>query len=140
MLGVARQRVRREGWRNVHLVRADAARPPVRDADAVLGTFVVGLFEDPGAVVERWVDAVALGGRVAVLEAGRSSRPVARRLNRAFDAFVAAGNPTSDDAPSLTLDARIEAARDALAARADLVVDDRHAAGFVRRFAGARRP
>lgn len=139
MLRVAERRVARAGWRNVHLVAGDAARPPVAAVDGVFGSFVVGLFADPESVVGRWVDSLEPGGRVAVLEAGRSDQPVAGRLNRLFDALVAAGNPVRGDAPSLALDARIEAARRALADRADVTRDDRRAAGFVRLFAGERR-
>jgi len=136
MLGVAARRVERHGWENVHLVRGDAARPPVDGVDAVLGSFVVGLLADPGAAVERWVDRVVPGGRVAVLEAGRSRHPHARHLNWAFDEFVAAGAPSGGrDAPSRTLDDRIEAARDALTENATLTRDERRAAGFVRVFA-----
>ncbi|MFB6071485.1 MAG: class I SAM-dependent methyltransferase [Halobacterium sp.] len=137
MLARAGERVERAGWRNVHLVRGDAAGPPVDDVDAVLATFVVGLLPDPGAGVAAWTDAVGPGGRVAVLEAGRSNHAVAGRLNGAFDALVGAWNPGGrGDAPSRTLDARIDAARDALDANANEVREERRAGGFLRLFAG----
>lgn len=136
MLAEAEKRVARRGWRNVLLVEGDAARPPVRDADAVLGSFVVGLISNPGLAVQRWLDCLADGGRVAVLEAGRSDHATAGHLNRAFDAFVAAGSPSDDrDAPSRALDSRIEAARRALATHATLTRDERRVAGFVQLFA-----
>lgn len=139
MLDRARSRVERAGWRNVHVVRGDAATPPVAGVDAVLGSFVVGLLDDPAAGVGAWVDCLGPGGCVAVLEAGRSNHRVAGVLNRAFDRFVAAGSPGKrGDAPSQTLDSRIDAARDALATGTDLVVDERRVAGFVRLFAGQR--
>lgn len=136
MLARADRRVARAGWRNVHLVQGDAATPPVADVDAVLGTFVVGLLDDPAAGVRSWLDRVRPGGRVAVLEAGRSTHWAGRRLNPAFDAFVAAGAPDrSGREPSRTLDARIDESRDALAERGDLARDERRVAGFVRLFA-----
>ncbi|WP_336037017.1 class I SAM-dependent methyltransferase [Halobacterium yunchengense] len=136
MLAQAGERVERAGWRNVHLVRGDAARPPVGDVDAVLGSFVVGLLPDPESAVRAWLDCLAPGGRVAVLEAGRSDHALARRLNAAFDRFVAAGSPTGGGGrPSAALDERIDAARRALADGAVLTRDERRVAGFVRLFA-----
>ncbi|WP_232688256.1 class I SAM-dependent methyltransferase [Halobacterium zhouii] len=143
MLAEAERRVEREGWENVHLVRGDAANPPVDDVDAVLGSFVVGMLDDPASAVERWTDCLNPDGRVAVLEAGRSNHGVASGLNRAFDAFVAAGAPGDrgdasgrDDSPSRRLDANIDAARDALAANTELTRDERRVGGFVRVVAG----
>jgi ubiquinone/menaquinone biosynthesis C-methylase UbiE len=133
MLSQARERVERAGWRNVHLVQGDAARPPVDGADAVLGTFVVGMLDDPAAGVEAWLDATD-GGRVAFLEATRSTHPAAGALNRAFDAFVAAGAPgdSASREASRSLDERVTAARDALAAAGTLTADERRVAEFVR--------
>lgn len=126
MLDRARQRVEREDWDNVTLVRGDAARPPVERADAVLGSFVVGLLDDPGQVVGRWLDLLAPGGRVAILEAGRTDRTVARPLNLAFRAFVRLSSPgglTSRRSPARELDRRIAVAQHALEAR---TVERRH--------------
>jgi len=140
MLEQARAAVERQGWRNVHLVRGDAARPPVDDVDGVLGTFVVGLLADPEDVVAEWVDCLAPEGHVAVLEAGRSDRRFARPLNRAFEAFVAAGSPGDghEDAAA-ELDRQIDEARGALGQHARLTRDERRAGGFVRLFAGQSR-
>lgn len=129
LLERARERTAR--WSNVHLARGDATRPPVEAADAVLGTFVVGMFADPATAVGRWCDLVRPGGRVAVLEATRSPRLVALPLNLAFDWFVRAGAPSGGHGASDALDERVRAAGDVLAAR---TVERRHepfAAGFV---------
>jgi ubiquinone/menaquinone biosynthesis C-methylase UbiE len=137
MLQQAERRVKREGWENVHLVRGDAARPPVEDVDAMLGSFVVGMLSEPGLAVERWTDCLSPGGRVAVLEAGRSNHSVAGGLNRAFDAFVAAGAPGDrGGSASRALDAHIDAARDALATQTRLTRDERRVGGFVRIVSG----
>jgi len=133
MLTRAERRVGGQGWRNVNLVVGDAARPPVADVDGVLGSFVVGMLPDPGAAVRAWLECLPPGGRVAVLEAGRTDRAGLRPLNRAFDRLVAAGAPGGGGtAPSRVLDERIDAARGALAAGSGLAVDDRRVAGFVR--------
>ncbi|MFB6296832.1 MAG: class I SAM-dependent methyltransferase, partial [Halobacteriales archaeon] len=56
VLARADRRITRAGWANVSVLRGDARRPPVERADAVLATFVVGMFDDPAAAVERWCD------------------------------------------------------------------------------------
>lgn len=56
MLGRAQSLVSRRGWENVSLVQADAARPPITAADAVLATFVTSLFPNPYAVVCEWCE------------------------------------------------------------------------------------
>lgn len=142
MLARAERRVEAAGWRNVHLVRGDAARPPVGGVDGVLGTFVVGMLADPASGARAWLDCLNPGGRVAVLEATRSTHSAGRRLNRAFDALVAAGAPgggstgggggSGGGGASRTLDERVTAARDALAADGDLRRDDRRVLGFLR--------
>lgn len=137
MLDQARARVERNGWENVHLVCGDAADPPVRDADAVFGSFVLGMLADPAACVGRWTECLASGGSVGVLEAGRTGHRYVRVLNPLFDLVVATGSPADDrDAPSRDLDARIDAARRALADRTRLVRDEQRVAGFVDVFAG----
>lgn len=143
MLARARRRVERTDWRNVHPVRGDATRPPVAGADAVLGTFVVGLLADPGEAVDGWVDLVGPGGRVALLDAaprGESGVPDA-----AFRLFVAASAPPTlqlryAESPAASLGERVERARNALADRTDLVVDERFLGGFLRLTVGERRP
>jgi ubiquinone/menaquinone biosynthesis C-methylase UbiE len=140
MLARAESRVERAGWQNVHLVRGDAGRPPVADVDGILGSFVVGLLSDPEAAVQRWLDCLVDGGRVAVLEAGRSDHRVGSLLNPAFDVFVDAGSPSGGrDQPGTELDARIEATRTTLAEHATLTRDERRTAGFVHLVAAQRR-
>lgn len=139
MLAQARRRVEREGWTNVDLVRGDATRPPVEGVDAVLGSFVVGLLDDPGWAVDHWLDHLNPGGRVAILEAGRSDRLVAAPLNLAFRVFVRFSSPggwTRFASPAKELDRRIAAARDALAARTVDRREETAALGLVQVAAG----
>lgn len=137
MLARAERRVEAAGWENVHLVRGDAARPPVDGVDGVLGTFVVGMLDDPAGGVRAWLDCLRPGGRVAVLEATRTTHRLGGLLNPVFGSLVAAGAPggggSGGDA-SRVLDARVAAARDALAADGSLRRDERRVAGFVRSF------
>lgn len=112
---------------NVHLVRGDATRPPVADADAVLGTFVVGMFQDPTTVVDDWCDLLGTGGRIALMDMYRSAHPAGRVLNPLFRSFVVASTPSGSPGEALSalarpgadqrLTDRVRAARDALVDR-----------------------
>lgn len=145
MLDRARERVERAGWANVHLVRGDATRPPVAGpVDAVLESFVVGMFDDPERVVEGWLDLLEPGGRIALLDAAPSDRLAAVPLDAAFRAFVVLSTPPTlqfryASPPWRALADRIRAARRPVA---DRTVDRRHdefGLGFVRLTSG-RRP
>ena len=119
MVDQARQRADRDG-EGVHYVQGDAARPPVADADAVLATFVAGLFPDPGPVVDRWCDTVGPGGRVALLNFQRSDATAAVPLNVAFEGFVRLSSPGSRlarDSQATAFERRVRAARERLTAR-----------------------
>jgi ubiquinone/menaquinone biosynthesis C-methylase UbiE len=135
MLGVARRRVDRAGWDNVGVVAGDAARPPVRAADAVVATFLVGMLEDPAAAVGEWCDLLPADGRVVLLNASRSPRRAAVPLNLLFRLFVRAAAPggrATSESPARALEGKIDAARDALAARAVSQEERRLGLGFVR--------
>jgi ubiquinone/menaquinone biosynthesis C-methylase UbiE len=116
----------RAGHDNVTIVQGDATRPPIEAADAVLATFVCGLFEEPAAAVDQWCALVRPGGRVGLLDATASDDSFGRPLNPLFRAFVAAGAPDLDltdallapfDRPDASLSRRVEAARRTLVDR-----------------------
>lgn len=107
---LARARERAAPSENVHVVRGDAARPPVASADAVLATFLVGLLDDPAGAVESWLDLVAPGGRVVLLDAASAGRV----LDRAFGALVRAGAPGHPAGARERLDRRVAAAHGTL--------------------------
>ncbi|MEF8789243.1 MAG: methyltransferase domain-containing protein [Haloarculaceae archaeon] len=105
------------------LLRGDATRPPVAQADAVLGTFVTGMFADPSGVVEAWCGLAT--GRVALLDLAPTDHPLGRALNPPFRAFTAASTPGATSggvaravlpgAPAAsTLSRRVREGRDAL--------------------------
>lgn len=141
MLDRAAERIADEGWVNVHLVRGDATVLPVEGpVDAVFASFVVGMLADPAEAVEGWLSLVRSGGRIALLDATRSTQLRARPLNAAFRLFVAASAPPTAkiryaDPPWNALEKRVAAARRPLAAD----TDDTHeefALGFVRLSSG----
>jgi len=138
MLDRARGQADRRG-QAVHYVQGDAARPPVDSADAVLATFVAGLFEDPATVVDEWCDIVGPGGRVALLNFQRSDRAVATPLNLAFEGFVRLSTPgarLSRESHANAFEQRVRAARERLTER---TVDRRYeslASGYLGLVAG----
>lgn len=74
MLGRARERVKREGWRNVELIRGDAARIDLaRKFDATLCTLAIGVIPDYRGALDRMVAHVKPSGWLAIGDAKRSS-------------------------------------------------------------------
>jgi ubiquinone/menaquinone biosynthesis C-methylase UbiE len=137
-LAVARERTAR--WDNVVVARADARHPPVARADRVLATFVVGMLGDPAAAVETWLALLSPGGRIALLDLARTTRPAARPLNLGFRALVALSSPPGTRArtgdPTRALDRRVVAAHRAVLERTTPVAREARAAGFARLVAG----
>ena len=134
MLRQARRRAERNDWANVHVVQGDATRPPVETADALVSTFVVGMFDDPGAAVRSWVRTVRPGGRVALLNAARSNRPAlwpANLLFRAFTRLTAPGHRLRLRSPTRNLERRWGDSVDALFEGTVDHVEDRLGLGFV---------
>lgn len=141
MIDHARQRVAAEHWANVHLVHGDATEPPIERADAVLASFVVGMFETPAIVVGDWLALVRSGGRIALLDATRSTRPSAKPLDAAFRLFVAASAPPTTQLryahpPWQSLDERVAAARRPLENHTEEYATEEFALGFVRLASG----
>ncbi|MFT4891574.1 MAG: phosphatidylethanolamine/phosphatidyl-N-methylethanolamine N-methyltransferase [Halobacteriales archaeon] len=137
VLDRARGLADRAGWRNVHLLQGDATRPPVDSADAVLGTFVVGMFDDPAGTVHDWCDLVGAGGNVVLLDATLSDRPYGPVVNPFFRAFVALSTPPTlqvryDRDLAADLDRKVRSARDALRERSGAIAHEESFLGFAR--------
>ena len=63
MLAHARKRVSCEGWQNVELIRADAARLELRrQFDAALCILAIGVIPDYRGVLGRMVSHIVPGG------------------------------------------------------------------------------
>ena len=134
MLRQARRRVEHSDWENVHVVQADATRPPVGAVDALTSTFVVGMLENPGPVVRSWVESVRPGGRVALLNAARSNRLALRPANivfRAFTRLTAPGHRLRLRSPTRQLERKWHQTVDALFDGTVDRVTDRLGLGFV---------
>jgi len=69
MLDRAHARIRREGWRNVTLVQADAATYAFpAGVNAILSTYALTLVPSYDDVIRRGAEALAPGGRVVVVD------------------------------------------------------------------------
>ncbi|WP_251341251.1 class I SAM-dependent methyltransferase [Haloplanus halophilus] len=141
-LARARAYVARRDWGNVTVCRGDATRLPVRDADAVLATFLVGMLPDPAATVRSWLGTPA-PDRLALLDLARSYRLPGRPLNPGFDLAVAASAPpgTRDhhgESPARVLDRRVAAAHRALLDACRATTHETRAGGFAYLSAGRR--
>jgi ubiquinone/menaquinone biosynthesis C-methylase UbiE len=129
-----RARERAVEYDNVEVLQADATRPPIGGTgtdegtgiDAIIGTFVCGMFEDPASVVDEWCALVGSGGRIALLDATATEAPLGRPLKPLFRVFTAVGAPGTDAwdvvrAPfggvDSTLSKRVAASRRVLADR-----------------------
>lgn len=94
MLARARERVEREGWKNVGLIQGDAARIELgRNFDAALCTLAISVIPEYRSALDRMGAHVKPGGRLAVGDAKRSSRWFGRPFNWLADLLgnVAAG-------------------------------------------------
>ncbi len=120
-LHTARRRIDVRGDEHVSVIRGDATRPPIGSTDAVVATFVVGMFTNPEATVHSWCDLVGPGGRVGLLHLARSERRYGPLVNLGLRALVLLSTPgkgrlLTDDATAL-LDRRVTAGHAVLAER-----------------------
>ncbi len=132
-LARARRHVQSADWDNVHVLRGDATRPPVASGDAILGTFVIGMFDDPTAVIERWSRIVGPGGRIGLLHFAKSDRLYGSVPNLFLRLLVAASTPGTryTGRPTAVLDQRVRDGHEALAARSDRFSHTTHWGGLI---------
>lgn len=110
----ARTRIERAGWTNVAVCRGDGTRLPIRNADAVAASFLVGMLPDPAGTVGDWL-ATLDPERVALLDLARSYRLPGRVANPLFRLGVRASAPPGTaahhgESPAQVLDQRVAAA------------------------------
>jgi phosphatidylethanolamine/phosphatidyl-N-methylethanolamine N-methyltransferase len=90
MLEKARERVAREGLRNVRLLEMDAASLTFADDsfDIVYAPYLVSVVPDPVKVVREMHRVAKRGGKIIVLNHFRSANPILSRLERAISPFT----------------------------------------------------
>lgn len=127
---------------SLHLVRGDVTAPPVRHADAILATFLVGMLDDPAVAIDTWLDRLTDGGHIALLHATASGRPGFAPLDRAFRTLVglaAAGGPAGPSAVTRH-ETRVQRAHAAIAEQCVDVQRESLAGGYLMLVSGRKPP
>lgn len=90
MLEKARERVKREGLRNVRLMEMDAANLTFANDsfDIVYAPYLVSVVPDPIKVVQEMRRVCRPGGKIIILNHFRSANPVLSRIERAICPFT----------------------------------------------------
>ena len=90
MLEKARERVAREGLRNVRLIEMDAAHLTFADDsfDIVYAPYLVSVVPDPIQVVREMRRVCHPGGRIVILNHFRSANLILSRIERAISPFT----------------------------------------------------
>ena len=90
MLEKARERVQREGIRNVRLMEMDAGALTFADDsfDIVYAPYLVSVVPDPVTVVREMRRVCKPGGKIIVLNHFRSANPILSRIERAISPFT----------------------------------------------------
>jgi phosphatidylethanolamine/phosphatidyl-N-methylethanolamine N-methyltransferase len=90
MLDKARDRVARQGLRNVRLLEMDAANLTFADDsfDIVYAPYLVSVVPDPVQVVREMRRVCKPGGKIIILNHFRSANPLLSRIERAISPFT----------------------------------------------------
>jgi phosphatidylethanolamine/phosphatidyl-N-methylethanolamine N-methyltransferase len=90
MLDKARDRVRREGLRNIRLMEMDASEMRFGDHsfDIVYAPYLISVVPDPVKVVREMRRVCKPAGKIIVLNHFRSANPILSRLERAMSPFT----------------------------------------------------
>jgi phosphatidylethanolamine/phosphatidyl-N-methylethanolamine N-methyltransferase len=90
MLEKARERVAREGLRNVRLLEMDAANLTFADDsfDIVYAPYLISVVPDPVQVAREMRRVCRPGGRIIILNHFRSPNPILSRAERAISPFT----------------------------------------------------
>jgi phosphatidylethanolamine/phosphatidyl-N-methylethanolamine N-methyltransferase len=90
MLDKARERVARQGLRNIRLLEMDAGDLTFADDsfDIVYAPYLVSVVPDPVKVVTEMRRVCRPGGRIVILNHFRSANPILSRVERAISPFT----------------------------------------------------
>jgi phosphatidylethanolamine/phosphatidyl-N-methylethanolamine N-methyltransferase len=111
MLEKARERVAREGLRNVRLLEMDAASLTFADDafDIVYAPYLVSVVPDPVQVVREMRRVCRPGGKIIILNHFRSANPILSRVERAISPLtVHIGFKSDLDLPGFLAQAELQ--------------------------------
>ena len=111
MLEKARERVARQGLRNVRLLEMDAASLTFADDtfDIVYAPYLVSVVPDPVQVVREMRRVCRPGGKIIILNHFRSANPILSRVERAISPFtVHIGFKSDLDLPGFLAQAELQ--------------------------------
>ena len=134
MLAVAQARIERNGWSNVELRRDDAATLATIDGpvDAVVSVWTMGIVHDLDAALDRAVDVLQPGNRIAIMDFDRA-RPDHGWLRWLYPAYSRllrwAGIDAREDLDDARLRAKWQRGRATLARRIGPISEERYLGG-----------
>jgi phosphatidylethanolamine/phosphatidyl-N-methylethanolamine N-methyltransferase len=111
MLEKARERVERQGLRNVRLQEMDAAQMIFADDtfDIVYAPYLISVVPDPIQVVKEMRRVCKPGGKIVIVNHFRSANPILSRLERAISPFtVHVGFKSDLDLPGFLAQAQLQ--------------------------------
>jgi phosphatidylethanolamine/phosphatidyl-N-methylethanolamine N-methyltransferase len=111
MLDKARERVAREGLRNVRLMEMDAAKTTFADDtfDIVYAPYLISVVPDPVMVACEMRRVCKPGGKIVILNHFRSANPVLSRVERAISPLtVHIGFKSDLDLPAFLAQAELQ--------------------------------
>jgi phosphatidylethanolamine/phosphatidyl-N-methylethanolamine N-methyltransferase len=111
MLDRARERVKRQGLRNVRLLEMDAANLTFANDsfDIVYAPYLISVVPDPVKVVKEMERVCRPGGRIIILNHFRSANPLLASMERAISPFtVHIGFKADLDLPGFLSQANLE--------------------------------
>lgn len=134
MLEQAGRRVASMGWKNVSLVQGDAVtlEGVPEPVDAVTSAWCYGIVYDLEAALNRALDVLRPGGRIAIMDFDRA-RPERGPLRRLYPVYSKllqwAGIDTAEDLDDARLQARWTRGRGVLRARLSDLHEERYSSG-----------
>lgn len=134
MLEKSRNRIQVEGWKNIELVRGDAVKLEAISGpfDAVTSAWCLGIVYDLEAALHRAVDLLRPGGRLSIMDFGKSrpDRGLLRWLYPAYSAALElAGIDSAEDLDNTRLQSRWQRGRKVLESRLESLYEDHYLSG-----------
>lgn len=134
MLKKAEERIRSNGWKNIELIRTDAATLEHVSApvDAVVAVWVLGIVYDLDAAIERSMSLIRPGGMIAIMDFGKSrpERGPLRWLSPVYSRILRwAGIDSATDLDIAKLEAKWARGKETLQERVDCLREEHYLNG-----------